>query len=228
MKRSFALALSASLAATLTRGSAPRRADRNHRSGAQAHLDARHGQLAHLGSRADVLRLDRTAPHRHAAGTQASDWVMKNYRAWGIDAQREQYGTWRGWRRGYSHIDLIKPRVRSLEAMMLGDSPGTARQGRRRDDDHPADGRRQQRVREVAAEREGQVRAHLGGVSDLSSGRRVGGDGDAGVQGAHGHDDRQARRAIGRREFATPAIRSPPAIRPAISACVSRRPARPA
>ena len=58
-------------------------------------------------------------------GTQASDWVMKNYHAWGIDTRREQYGTWRGWRRGYSHIDLIKPRVRSLEAITLGDSPGT-------------------------------------------------------------------------------------------------------
>src|ERR1043165_9398833 len=59
-------------------------------------------------------------------GTQASDWVMKNYRAWGIDARREQYGTWRGWSRGYSHIDLVKPRIRTLEAMTLGNSPGTA------------------------------------------------------------------------------------------------------
>jgi hypothetical protein len=61
-------------------------------------------------------------------GTQASDWVMKMYRAWGIDARREQYGTWRGWRRGYSHIDLVEPRVRTLEAMTLGDSPGTGGQ----------------------------------------------------------------------------------------------------
>jgi hypothetical protein len=58
-------------------------------------------------------------------GTQASDWVIKMYKSWGIDAKREQYGTWRGWRRGYSHIDLIKPRVRSLEATTLGYSPGT-------------------------------------------------------------------------------------------------------
>ena len=58
-------------------------------------------------------------------GISASDWVMKNYRAWGIDARREQYGTWRGWKRGYSHIDMIKPRVRSLEAITLGNSPGT-------------------------------------------------------------------------------------------------------
>jgi hypothetical protein len=59
-------------------------------------------------------------------GLEASDWVIKTYRAWGIDARREQYGTWRGWRRGYSHIDLVKPRVRTLEATLLGDSPGTA------------------------------------------------------------------------------------------------------
>lgn len=59
-------------------------------------------------------------------GVEASDWVMKMYRSWGIDAHREKYGTWRGWRRGYSHIDLVKPRVRTLEATMLGDSPGTA------------------------------------------------------------------------------------------------------
>src|SRR5205814_10158331 len=47
-------------------------------------------------------------------GVAASDWVIKNYKAWGIDARREQYGTWRGWKRGYSHIDLVKPRVRTL------------------------------------------------------------------------------------------------------------------
>jgi hypothetical protein len=55
----------------------------------------------------------------------ASDWVMKMYRSWGIDAKTERYGTWRGWRRGYSHIDLVRPRVRSLEATILGYSPGT-------------------------------------------------------------------------------------------------------
>src|SRR6188768_2458221 len=49
----------------------------------------------------------------------ASDWVIGQYKAWGIDARREQYGTWRGWRRGVSHIDLITPRTRSLEGTML-------------------------------------------------------------------------------------------------------------
>jgi len=55
----------------------------------------------------------------------ASDWVIKTYNSWGIDARSEQYGTWRGWRRGTSHIDLMQPRVRSLEGTMLAWSPGT-------------------------------------------------------------------------------------------------------
>src|SRR5687767_14992517 len=36
--------------------------------------------------------------------SSASDWVIRQYKAWGIDAKREEYGTWRGWRRGVSHI----------------------------------------------------------------------------------------------------------------------------
>src|SRR5687767_4208071 len=45
----------------------------------------------------------------------ASRWVIAQYGAWGIPAHAERYGTWRGWRRGISHIDLLQPRVRSLE-----------------------------------------------------------------------------------------------------------------
>ena len=56
----------------------------------------------------------------------ASDWVMKKYREWGIEARRHEYGTWRGWRRGVSRIELMEPRVRSLEGQMLAWSPGTA------------------------------------------------------------------------------------------------------
>ena len=57
--------------------------------------------------------------------TSASDWVIAQYKAWGIVARKEQYGTWRGWRRGVSRVDLVEPRVRSLEGMMLAWSPGT-------------------------------------------------------------------------------------------------------
>ena len=57
--------------------------------------------------------------------TSASDWAIAQYKSWGIDARRDQYGTWRGWRRGISHIDLVAPRTRSLEGTMLAWSPGT-------------------------------------------------------------------------------------------------------
>ncbi len=55
----------------------------------------------------------------------ASNWAINQYKSWGIDARRENYGTWRGWRRGVSHIDLVGPRVRSLAGTMLAWSPGT-------------------------------------------------------------------------------------------------------
>src|SRR5262245_51631117 len=30
---------------------------------------------------------------------RSQDWMVKMYTAWGIDAKKEQYGTWRAWRR---------------------------------------------------------------------------------------------------------------------------------
>jgi hypothetical protein len=42
-----------------------------------------------------------------------------------MEARQEKVGTWRGWRRGHSHIDLMTPRVRTLEGTMLAWSPGT-------------------------------------------------------------------------------------------------------
>jgi hypothetical protein len=58
---------------------------------------------------------------------RANDWLVSTYKSWGIEARNEKIGTWRGWRRGYSHIDLVSPRVRSLEGTMLGYSPGTGK-----------------------------------------------------------------------------------------------------
>ena len=51
-------------------------------------------------------------PELEAAG----DWLVSQYASWGIPARAEQYGTWRGWRRGPTHVDLISPRVRTLDA----------------------------------------------------------------------------------------------------------------
>jgi hypothetical protein len=55
----------------------------------------------------------------------AGDWAIAQYMSWGVDAKREDYRTWRGWRRGVSHIDLVAPRTRSLEGAMLAWRPGT-------------------------------------------------------------------------------------------------------
>jgi carboxypeptidase Q len=56
---------------------------------------------------------------------QAGDWAIAKYTSWGIPAKSEQWGEWRGWERGVSHIDMIYPRVKSLEGMQLAWSPST-------------------------------------------------------------------------------------------------------
>ncbi len=58
---------------------------------------------------------------------RGNDWLVRKYSDWGISARNERTGTWRGWRRGHSHIDLVSPRVRTLDGTMLGYSPGTNR-----------------------------------------------------------------------------------------------------
>lgn len=56
---------------------------------------------------------------------QAHDWVVQQYSNWGIDARNEQWGEWRSWQRGITHIDMIQPRVKTLEGMQLAWSPST-------------------------------------------------------------------------------------------------------
>lgn len=56
---------------------------------------------------------------------QAADWAIAKYKNWGISAHTEKWGEWRGWERGITHIDLIAPRVRTLQGMQLAWSPGT-------------------------------------------------------------------------------------------------------
>ena len=63
-----------------------------------------------------------TGTPEHAAGNR---WLVQRYTQWGVPAREVTYGTWKGWRRGYSHIDLVQPRTRSLEGMILAWSPGT-------------------------------------------------------------------------------------------------------
>ncbi|QXU39862.1 M20/M25/M40 family metallo-hydrolase [Pedobacter sp. D749] len=56
---------------------------------------------------------------------QANDWAVKKYSDWGISAKNEKWGEWAGWERGITHIDLVSPRVRTLEGTQLAWSPST-------------------------------------------------------------------------------------------------------
>lgn len=59
----------------------------------------------------------------------ASNWAIATYKKWGIEARMEAYGTWRGWERGITHVDLVYPRVVSLSGMQLAWSPSTGKKG---------------------------------------------------------------------------------------------------
>ena len=56
---------------------------------------------------------------------QANEWALSVYKRWGIPARAVKYGTWNNWQRGTTHVDLIAPRIRSLEAMLMTYSTGT-------------------------------------------------------------------------------------------------------
>lgn len=59
----------------------------------------------------------------------AHDWAVETFEEWGISAENQQFGTWRGWERGVTHVDLVSPRVVTLEAMQLAWSPSTPEGG---------------------------------------------------------------------------------------------------
>ena len=55
----------------------------------------------------------------------AADWALSKFEEWGVPARKEQYGTWQGWEFGITHVDLIAPRVQTLDSEVLAWSPGT-------------------------------------------------------------------------------------------------------
>ncbi len=83
-------------------------------------------QRSQAGALAQVLT-DSIGPRLTASPgfVSAGDWLMKKYAEWGIAARQEQYGTFNSFRRGVTHVDLVAPRTRTLEATMLAWSPAT-------------------------------------------------------------------------------------------------------
>lgn len=84
--------------------------------------ETEHSQLRQLAHEL----FDRIGPR--LVGTPQMDsanaWAVAKYTGWGIPAHNEKWGEWHGWERGISHIDLISPRTKSLEATQLAWSPG--------------------------------------------------------------------------------------------------------
>ena len=59
----------------------------------------------------------------------AHDWAVDKYTKWEISARNHQWGEWRGWERGITHVDMIEPRIRTLSGMQLAWSPSTSKRG---------------------------------------------------------------------------------------------------
>jgi len=86
----------------------------------EAHHNSQLKQLAH--ELLDVVgpRLVGTPQMKHA-----HEWAVSKYKDWGIEARYEEFGEWRGWDRGISHIDMTYPRVKTLAGTQLAWSPTT-------------------------------------------------------------------------------------------------------
>ena len=104
------------------------------------------------------------------ANRAANDWLLRTYKAWGIDVKNEQYGTWRDWTRGSSGLELVAPRARVLEATMHAWSAATPDGGVTADvvivPDAPR-ARRQRGLRALAGRREGQAGARVHAAANL-------------------------------------------------------------
>ena len=60
---------------------------------------------------------------------QANDWAVAKYTKWGIPAKNEKWGEWKAWERGITHIDMLEPRVQTLDGMQLAWNPSTGPKG---------------------------------------------------------------------------------------------------
>lgn len=57
----------------------------------------------------------------------SNKWTAEKMKSWGVDADLQQFGTWKGWQRGITHVDMVSPRVKTLVATQLAWSPATKR-----------------------------------------------------------------------------------------------------
>lgn len=60
---------------------------------------------------------------------QANDWAVAKYKSWGISAENQEWGEWKGWERGITHIDMVSPRIQTLDGTQLAWNPSTSPKG---------------------------------------------------------------------------------------------------
>lgn len=60
---------------------------------------------------------------------QAHSWAVDKFESWGISAKNEQWGQWKGWERGITHIDMVSPRVETISGTQLAWNPSTSKKG---------------------------------------------------------------------------------------------------
>ena len=60
---------------------------------------------------------------------KANEWAVAKYKSWGISAENQQWGEWKAWERGITHIDMVYPWVKTLAGTQLAWNPGTSSKG---------------------------------------------------------------------------------------------------
>ena len=102
------LTLRAGLLAALAVGTLPMGAQAQDRPSNDPVIQAMWDQGMTENSQVEALAqilLDSVGPRLSGSSgfLNAKDWVLSKYAEWGISAEAEQYGTWRGWERGITH-----------------------------------------------------------------------------------------------------------------------------
>jgi hypothetical protein len=71
--------------------------------------------------------LDKIGPRLVGAPEMlaSNNWSADKMKSWGVEAELQKFGTWKGWQRGVTHVDMTYPRIKTLVATQLAWSPAT-------------------------------------------------------------------------------------------------------
>jgi carboxypeptidase Q len=55
----------------------------------------------------------------------SNNWTAEKMKSWGVETELQKFGTWKGWQRGITHVDMTYPRIKTLVATQLAWCPAT-------------------------------------------------------------------------------------------------------